>query len=71
MVTGLRGQPVREHCYREHPGLLAKEAWEAYKTSLETGWLALFNKLSSQSQSFLIAQITDFVGPNHSKTLLL
>ncbi len=57
----LRGQPVREHCYREHPGSLTKEAWEAYKTSLETGWLALFNKLSSQSQSFLLLRkITDF-----------
>jgi hypothetical protein len=49
-----RGQPVREHCYREHPVSLTKEAWEAYKTSLGTGWLALFNKLSSQSHSFLL-----------------
>ena len=22
MVTGLRGQPVREHCYRDRPGLM-------------------------------------------------
>jgi hypothetical protein len=40
--------------YREHPGSLAKEAWEAYKTSLGKGGWQLLNNEALKARSFLI-----------------
>jgi hypothetical protein len=40
---GRESRQVMGIVYREHPGSLAKEAWEAYKTSLGKGGWQLLN----------------------------
>ena len=41
--SGRESRKLMGIVYREHPGSLAKEAWEAYKTSLGKGGWQLLN----------------------------